>query len=266
MRKCNWAFWLTWGWALNPLLWQVDLSNTSYHLILSQFMHCWGATWGKNKSTHVPSDVLRMKCAHCLVSNKHLIDLVEGTFGTLGSMSRGRCREWGWATDKSHILWTNTGTAERVIREREAWYSFSAEGWKEVIILTSKEVRYAGTSWTNRNVPRPRHPSLGSFSYWEKHRGNEGPVPFLSRSITGGKFFTLSGMNKKAQLRTSAPGAWRFSTEAPAALAKTAFSTRTVDTRKGFGIPRNTWSLQPPNCPTGFTFHIFLLVLEHPEF
>lgn len=124
----------------------------------------------------------------------------------------------------------------------------------------------AGTSWTNRNVPRPRHPSLGSFSYWEKHRRNEGPVPFLSRSITGGKFFTLSGMNKKAQLRTSAPVAWRFSTEAPAALAKTAFSTRTVDTHKGFGIPRNTWSLQPPNCPTGFTFHIFLLVLEPPEF
>lgn len=62
-------------------------------------------------------------------------------------------------------------------------------------------------------------------------------MPFLSRSITGGKFFTLSGMNKKAQLRTSAPVAWRFSTEAPAALAKTASPPELWTHIKGLGSP-----------------------------
>ena len=44
-------------------------------------------------------------------------------------------------------------------------------------------------------------------------------------------------MNKMAQLRTVAPGAW-FIAERPAPLAKTTFFTRTVDTYKGAWDPQ----------------------------
>ena len=116
-------------------------------------------------------------------------------------------------------------------------------------------------SWPNCKHSQAPGPFSGTLLFLRKTP--EGPVPFLVRNITGREIFASSGMNKMAQLRTVAPGAW-FIAETPAPLAKRPSLPELWTHIKGLGIPRNTWSIQPPNCAARFIFHIFLLVLEPP--